>query len=130
MCFVAHQRRPGMPVDHLFHRATEIYVDYARPAVGVELSRLSHDARLAAGQLHGHGLLVGAVFGIVIDWRVSRIIASLAIISDTTRPAPSRLTSLRNGKSLTPDIGARMTGSPSLIEATEMPIECATILFA
>ena len=33
-----------------------------------------------------------------------------AIISDTTRPTPQPLTRRRNGMSVTPDIGARITG--------------------
>ena len=37
--------------------------------------------------------------------------AAEAIISETTRPAPPRFTIWRNGMSVTPDIGARMTGS-------------------
>ncbi len=37
--------------------------------------------------------------------------ASLAIISDTTRATPKRRTSWRNGRSDTPDIGARITGA-------------------
>ena len=36
--------------------------------------------------------------------------AQEAIISETTMPAPSCLASRRNGRSVTPDIGARMTG--------------------
>ncbi len=67
---------------------------------------------------------------IVIDWRVWRIIASLAIISETTRPAPKDLTSRRNGRSVTPDIGARMTGSSRAMEPTAMLIFCATGGFA
>ncbi len=47
------------------------------------------------------------------DWRFCRIIASLAIISETTSPAPLRFTRRRNGRSVTPDIGARITGSSS-----------------
>ena len=43
--------------------------------------------------------------------RVSRIIASDAIISVTVKPAPNRLTSVRNGMSVTPVIGARITGT-------------------
>src|SRR5579863_9588793 len=44
------------------------------------------------------------------DWRVSRIIAGLAIISVTFNPEPKPRTSLRNGMSVTPVIGARITG--------------------
>ena len=47
----------------------------------------------------------------LIDCRVSRIMAWLAIISETTSPAPRRLTRRRNGRSVTPDMGARITGS-------------------
>src|SRR5947209_14398300 len=36
--------------------------------------------------------------------------SSLAVISDTTRPAPSAAARRRNGTSVTPDIGARKTG--------------------
>ena len=42
--------------------------------------------------------------------RFSRTIAQDAIISDTTSPVPSRLAMRRNGRSVTPDMGARMTG--------------------
>src|SRR6185312_15153513 len=59
------------------------------------------------------GCSSGQFFAMVSDWRVSRIIASLAIISETTSPAPCRFTSRRNGRSVTPDIGARSTGSVS-----------------
>ncbi len=40
----------------------------------------------------------------------SRTMAHEAIISDTTSPAPSRRASRRYGRSVTPDIGARITG--------------------
>ncbi len=42
--------------------------------------------------------------------RFSRTMAQLAIISDTTSPVPSARDSRRNGRSVTPDIGARITG--------------------
>ena len=40
----------------------------------------------------------------------SRTMAQDAIISDTTSPAPSRRARRRYGRSVTPDIGARITG--------------------
>ncbi len=55
-------------------------------------------------------------------WRFSRIIAWLAIISDTTSPAPDFFTKRRNGISVTPDIGARMTLLASSIGPTLMLI--------
>ena len=42
--------------------------------------------------------------------RLARTIAQEAIISDTTSPVPSSRARRRNGRSVTPDIGARMTG--------------------
>jgi hypothetical protein len=41
--------------------------------------------------------------------------AWLAIISETTSPAPKRLARRRKGKSVTPDMGARITGLSSVI---------------
>src|SRR3546814_9051158 len=52
--------------------------------------------------------------------------ASEAIISDTTRPAPLRFTRRRNGKSVTPDMGARITGSSIETEPIVMLIFCTT----
>ena len=49
-----------MAADHLLDRAAEIDVDQPGTAIGVELRRLGHDLRLAAGQLHRHRLLLGA----------------------------------------------------------------------
>ena len=48
--------------------------------------------------------------------RFSRTMALEAIISDTTSPAPSSRAKRRNGRSVTPDIGASTTGT-----ATAMP---------
>ena len=60
------------------------------------------------------GCSSGLLFAINSDCRVSRMAASLAIISETTRAAPWCFTMRRNGRSVTPDIGARITGSSSL----------------
>ncbi len=51
-----------------------------------------------------------SISAIASVFRFSRIIAQEAIISETTMPAPSCLARRRNGRSVTPDIGARMTG--------------------
>jgi hypothetical protein len=56
------------------------------------------------------GSSIGSQAAFCSDWRVSRIAAWLAIISVTVRPVPKRLTIRRNGMSVTPVIGARMTG--------------------
>src|SRR5262249_19169074 len=47
-----------------------------------------------------------------IGWPLAR--SSLAVISDTTRPAPSSAAIRRKGESVTPDIGARKTGLATL----------------
>ena len=43
--------------------------------------------------------------------RVSRMADCEAIISETTKPAPPALARRRNGRSVIPDIGARITGA-------------------
>ncbi|GHD47438.1 hypothetical protein GCM10017083_17820 [Thalassobaculum fulvum] len=48
--------------------------------------------------------------------------ASLAIISETTSPAPNRRTIRRNGRSDTPDMGASITGSRRLTGPIDMLI--------
>src|SRR5579885_1379268 len=68
------------------------------------------------------GCSSGQFSAIFIDWREARIIAWLAIISDTTSPAPCFLTSRRNGRSVIPDIGARTTGSSRRTGPIEMLI--------
>jgi hypothetical protein len=46
-----------------------------------------------------------------IVFRFSRTIAQDAIISETTKGAPSDFAKARNGKSVTPDNGAKITGA-------------------
>src|SRR5258708_8944375 len=62
--------------------------------------------------------------------RVSRMAAWLAIISDTTSDAPRRFTMRRNGRSVTPDIGARITGSSIATEPRLMLIVYSKTGFA
>ena len=64
------------------------------------------------------GSSIGSHAAFWTDWRVSRMAASLAIISVTLRPEPYFRTSLRNGRSVTPVIGARITG----VSMTTLPI--------
>ena len=54
---IAHQRRSGVAVDHLLHRAAHVDVDDRRALLLVELGGFGHAFRLATGQLHGDGLL-------------------------------------------------------------------------
>ena len=58
------------------------------------------------------------------DWRVSRIIAGLAIISVTFSPEPKWRTSLRNGMSVTPVIGARITGQSTATGPIRIGANC------
>ena len=78
----------------------------------VYASTMTADGRLAAASFGNEIRIFGA--------SSSEPIASLAIISETTRPAPNRLTRRRNGMSVTPDMGARMTGTSMLIGPIEM----------
>ena len=64
---VAHQRRAGMPIHHLFDGATEIDVDEPGAAVGVELCRLCHHARLTPRQLPTIGCSSSQLAAICID---------------------------------------------------------------
>ena len=66
------------------------------------------------------GSSIGSHIAFWMDWRVSRIAAWLAIISVTLRPDPKRRTARRNGKSLTPVIGARITGVLTVTPPTSM----------
>src|SRR5580698_3008392 len=50
--------------------------------------------------------------------------AAHAVISETTRPAPSAAACRRNGASVMPVIGASSTGLGSLIEPMERPCTC------
>ena len=63
MNLVAHERRAGMTVHHLLHRAAEIDVDESRTPVLVQLRRLGHHLGLAAGKLDRHGQLLRAALG-------------------------------------------------------------------
>ena len=68
------------------------------------------------------GLAPSTPSSIFMVRRVKAIIALLAIISVTTKPAPSRSTTRRNGGSVTPDIGAKMTGCDTATGPITMPI--------
>ena len=54
---IAHQRRAGVAVDDLLHRAAHVDVDDRCAALLVELCRFGHHLRLAAGELERHRLL-------------------------------------------------------------------------
>ena len=87
---VAHQRAAGALADRdLLHRAAEIDVDQVGAATDRDARRLGHRRRVAAGELdRGRRRRRSSAMRSVL--RFSRTIAQEAIISDTTRPAPSR----------------------------------------
>ncbi len=111
---IAHQRRARLPAGHVPRRATHVDVDDGRAGSFGDARALRHPARLAARELHdvnASALPFGAQARVGAAFAAS---ASLAVISETTRPAPSRATSRRNGASVTPDIGAKITALGSV----------------
>ena len=103
---------PASPLTTFLHRTAHIDIDDRRAAIGIEFRRLGHFVRVATGKLHRHRLFQMAPRQpFASDWRVCRIIAGDAIISVTFSPDPKRRTSVRNGMSVTPVIGARITGA-------------------
>jgi hypothetical protein len=83
-----HQSGAGVAVHHLLDRAAHVDVDDRGAPVLVELGGFRHLDRRAAGELHRDRVLDRVPAAFWSDWRVSRIIAWLAIISVTVRPAP------------------------------------------
>jgi hypothetical protein len=55
-------------------------------------------------------------------FRFSRTIAQDAIISETTSGAPNPFAKARNGKSVTPDNGAKITGDAKTTARDPLPI--------
>src|SRR5690606_31836608 len=82
----------------------------AAPRSSLSLAASAISAGLQPASCNETGSSTGAHAAFCRLWRVSRIIAGLAIISVTLRPDPYRRTNVRNGMSVTPVIGARTTG--------------------
>ena len=95
---VAHQRRARRPPGDSLGRAAHVDVDdLGRPRLASRSGGLLHrSCGLAAGELHDmrSPSRIGASFRTISWWPVAS--ASLAIISDTTRPAPNRSASRRD----------------------------------
>ena len=85
---VAHQRAAGVAVDDLLDRAAHVDVDDRRAAILVELGRLGHLGGLQPASCIETGSSIGSHAAFCRLWRVSRIIAGLAIISVTLSPEP------------------------------------------
>ena len=118
---IAHQRRAGLAAGHVPRRTTHVDVD------DVGASRFGDPRRLPpSSALRSRQVVRRAVRGPAPSARsIARGSASarswLAVISETTRPAPIRATRRRTGASVTPDIGARMTWFGSAILPTAIP---------
>ena len=111
---VAQQRGARVPVADFLRRAAHVDVDDLRAGVDVAPRRLGHRHRVAARDLHD------ARFGLACVDRAAGAIprcpqsrGSAEIISPAARAAPMRRQSLRNGRSVTPAIGARSARPPS-----------------
>ncbi|GAE60326.1 hypothetical protein XPN_2232 [Xanthomonas arboricola pv. pruni MAFF 301427] len=77
--------------------------------VDVVARRLGQLLRLGAGNLHADRIrLAGMIHAVQRFARAPEARVEM-VISDTASPAPSRLHSSRNGLSVTPAIGARIT---------------------
>ena len=108
---IAHQRRSRFAVRHVTRGTAHVDVDDVGAGGFRDPRAFGHPLRLAAGKLHH----------MRTRRRRPRIAAarsagpcarsSLAVISETTRPAPSSAASFLNGASVTPDIGASTTGT-------------------
>ena len=114
MQFVAHQGRAGMAVDDLFDRAAEIDVDKRRATIRIELGRLGHDPRLAAGELDGHRLLLGAAL---------RHREGLARLADR-RLAGDHLRDDKRGPLLLDDAAERQIGHPGHRRQDDRVFKC------
>ena len=104
---VGQQRRAGGDVADLLRRAAHVDVDDLRAVRDVVARGLGHQRRIGAGDLHRDR----RALALVID-APPRLVGA-AQPRDWTRPSPtprsprrSRLHSLRNGRSVTPAIGA------------------------
>jgi hypothetical protein len=80
---------PASPLTDLLHRAAHVDVDDRRAALLVELGRLGHFMGLQPASCSDTGSSLGSQAAFCSDWRVSRIIAWLAIISLTVSPRRS-----------------------------------------
>ena len=110
---VAHQRGAGGPVADLLRRAAEVDVDDLGAEVDVHARRLGHHRRVVARDLHHARLRLAAVI---------EPVARLGRIPEPDvrghhlgcgEPAPMRRQSWRNGRSVTPAIGASASGAAS-----------------
>ena len=109
MIEIAHQRRAGLAAGDVLGRAAHVDVDDVGAGGLGDPRALGHPVRFAAGELHD--MRADARSPRMRSRDIGRpwTSSSLAVISETTSPAPSAAASRRNGASVMPDIGARST---------------------
>ena len=104
MVEIAHQRRAGLAAGHCWAGQPMLMSMMSAPARFGDARALRHPVRLAAGELDD-------VDADALAFDPQRCVVApsarspLAVISETTRPAPSRAARRRNGASVMPDIG-------------------------
>ena len=113
---------PAWPLTIFFTGQPKLMSMMAAPRSWLSRAASAIDAGSQPASWTAMGNSSAQLVAIFMVWRDARIMAWLAIISETTSPAPLRLTSRRNGMSLTPDMGARITGSSILIGPMFMPM--------
>ena len=109
MVEVAHQRRAGVAARHLLGRAAHVDVDDVGAGVGRGPGALGHPVRLAAGELDDMGAVAGALGPEQRLGVADRQLVSGHHFRDDQPGADRRAPASRNGRSETPDIGARST---------------------
>src|SRR5688572_5470795 len=116
---------PAWPLTTFFTGQPKLMSMSAAPRSSLSLAASAMTSGSHPASWTAMGYSSGEFSAMRMVWRDSRIIAWLAIISETTSPAPSRFTRRRNGMSETPDMGARKTGSSIRTGPTVMAIFCA-----
>ena len=94
---------------HVAGRTTHIDIDDLGAGAFGDPRTFRHPACLAARELNDMRAYSGRLAPQPRHWAAIFTRSSLAVISETTNPAPRAAVKRRKGASVTPDIGARMT---------------------
>ena len=105
--FILHQRRARKHVADFLRRAAHVDVDDLRAALDVDRAASRHQRRVAADDLHCARLVLAGVIGAARVFSLPQSSELDETISDAAMPAPRRRQSMRNGRSVTPAMGAR-----------------------
>ena len=104
--FVFHQRRARCLVADFLRRTAHVDVDDLRAGIDVALRGFHHHLRIAAGDLHDARFGFAAVVHAPPRFVVCHKRTSQVSISPAAIPAPMRRHNSRNGRSVTPAMGA------------------------